>query len=210
MADTPDWDLDEIARALSEETAVTAEEADRVLFCVKIGLCPRCLEADPKWAHAASSRATRGRDIPICSRCSGDEFSEILLGDRLSDPCRWPLEEDEIRDRARRRMDRMAPPDPEMFREMFNEMMDTIDDEPLDISHLNRLGAHTVVLTAAGDRKPAVIEVLRTIRPELGLKDVNDLVDGAPGEVLYHGVTKTVAVKVQRMLEAAGASVTIE
>jgi len=40
-----------------------------------------------------------------------------------------------------------------------------------------------VVLTAAGDQKIAVIKAVREIRPDLGLKEAKDLVDGAPKEV---------------------------
>src|SRR5579863_2483818 len=41
----------------------------------------------------------------------------------------------------------------------------------------------TVVLTGGGDKKINVIKEVRTIRPDLGLKEAKDLVEGAPQNV---------------------------
>ncbi|WP_233244605.1 50S ribosomal protein L7/L12, partial [Caulobacter sp. HMWF009] len=38
----------------------------------------------------------------------------------------------------------------------------------------------TVVLTAGGDKKINVIKEVRGVRPDLGLKEAKDLVEGAP------------------------------
>ena len=38
----------------------------------------------------------------------------------------------------------------------------------------------TVVLTAGGDKKINVIKEVRAVRPDLGLKEAKDLVEGAP------------------------------
>src|SRR4051794_33279648 len=38
----------------------------------------------------------------------------------------------------------------------------------------------TVVLTGAGDKKINVIKEVRGVRPDLGLKEAKDLVEGAP------------------------------
>ena len=41
----------------------------------------------------------------------------------------------------------------------------------------------TVVLTAGGDKKINVIKEVRSVRPDLGLKEAKDLVEGAPQNV---------------------------
>src|ERR1700751_4588510 len=41
----------------------------------------------------------------------------------------------------------------------------------------------TVVITAAGDKKINVIKEVRSVRPDLGLKEAKDLVEGAPQNV---------------------------
>src|ERR1700760_821817 len=41
----------------------------------------------------------------------------------------------------------------------------------------------TVVLTAGGDKKINVIKEVRGVRPDLGLKEAKDLVEGAPQNV---------------------------
>ena len=62
-----------------------------------------------------------------------------------------------------------------------------------------------VVLTAAGDKKIAVIKEVRTLT-SLGLKEAKDLVDGAPKPVLEK-VDKATAEKAKAQLEEAGATV---
>ena len=63
-----------------------------------------------------------------------------------------------------------------------------------------------VVLTAAGAQKIGVIKAVREIKPDLGLKEAKDLVDGAPKDVLK-GVKKEEAEAAKAKLEAAGATV---
>lgn len=66
-----------------------------------------------------------------------------------------------------------------------------------------------IMLTAAGDQKIAVIKAVREIRPDLGLKEAKDLVDGAPKEVKSN-VKKEEAEEAKAKLEAAGASVELK
>src|SRR5436190_3966736 len=67
----------------------------------------------------------------------------------------------------------------------------------------------TVVLTAGGDKKINVIKEVRGVRPDLGLKEAKDLVEGAPQNV-KENVSKQEAEAVKAKLEEAGASVTIK
>ena len=67
----------------------------------------------------------------------------------------------------------------------------------------------TVVLTAGGDKKINVIKEVRTVRPDLGLKEAKDLVEAAPANVLEN-VSKQAAEDAKKKLEEAGASVTIK
>ncbi|HWF00413.1 MAG TPA: 50S ribosomal protein L7/L12 [Caulobacteraceae bacterium] len=67
----------------------------------------------------------------------------------------------------------------------------------------------TVVLTAAGDKKINVIKEVRAVRPDLGLKEAKDLVDGAPQNV-KENVSKQEAAEVKAKLEAAGATVQVK
>ena len=66
----------------------------------------------------------------------------------------------------------------------------------------------TVVLTAVGGQKIAVIKEVRAITG-LGLKDSKDLVEGAPKPV-KEGVSKQEAEEIKGKLEAAGASVEVK
>ena len=66
-----------------------------------------------------------------------------------------------------------------------------------------------VVLTAGGDKKINVIKEVRGVRPDLGLKEAKDLVEGAPQNVLEN-VSKQVAEETKKKLEEAGASVSIK
>ena len=67
----------------------------------------------------------------------------------------------------------------------------------------------TVVLTGGGDKKINVIKEVRSIRPDLGLKEAKDLVEGAPQNV-KENVSKQEAEEIKAKLEAAGASITIK
>jgi len=67
----------------------------------------------------------------------------------------------------------------------------------------------TVVLTAGGDKKINVIKEVRGVRPDLGLKEAKDLVEGAPQNV-KENISKQEAADIKAKLEAAGASVTVK
>jgi large subunit ribosomal protein L7/L12 len=66
----------------------------------------------------------------------------------------------------------------------------------------------TVMLTAAGANKIAVIKEVRTMT-SLGLKEAKDLVDGAP-KAVKEGVTKEEAEEMKKKLVAAGATVDLK
>lgn len=67
---------------------------------------------------------------------------------------------------------------------------------------------YSVVLTSGGEQKIAVIKAVREIKPELGLKEAKDLVDGAPKEI---GVMKKEdADSAKKKLEEAGATVELK
>ena len=65
-----------------------------------------------------------------------------------------------------------------------------------------------VELTSAGDKKDAVIKVVREITGE-GLKEAKAIVDGAPS-VIKEGVAAAEAEEIKAKLEEAGASVTLK
>jgi large subunit ribosomal protein L7/L12 len=67
----------------------------------------------------------------------------------------------------------------------------------------------TVVLTDGGDKKINVIKEVRGVRPDLGLKEAKDLVEGAPQNVVEN-VSKQVAEEVAKKLTEAGAKVTVK
>lgn len=66
----------------------------------------------------------------------------------------------------------------------------------------------TVVLTAAGGNKIAVIKEVRAITG-LGLKEAKDMVDGAPKD-LKENVKKDEAEQIKKKLEEAGATVELK
>ena len=66
-----------------------------------------------------------------------------------------------------------------------------------------------VILEGAGEKKIGVIKVVREIVSGLGLKEANDLVDGAPKPPLEKA-PKEAAEGAKAKLEAAGASVTVK
>ena len=65
-----------------------------------------------------------------------------------------------------------------------------------------------VVLAAAGDKKINVIKEVRGITG-LGLKESNEMVEGAP-KVVKEGVAKAEAEELKTKLEAAGATVELK
>ena len=67
----------------------------------------------------------------------------------------------------------------------------------------------TVVLTGAGDKKINVIKEVRSVRPDLGLKEAKDLVDGAPKNV-KEGIAKADAEAALKKLVEAGATAEIK
>ena len=67
----------------------------------------------------------------------------------------------------------------------------------------------TVVLTAGGDKKINVIKEVRGVRPDLGLKEAKDLVEGAPQNVVEN-VSKAQAEEVSKKLTEAGAKIQIK
>ena len=67
----------------------------------------------------------------------------------------------------------------------------------------------TVVLTDGGDKKINVIKEVRGARPDLGLKEAKDLVEGAPQNVVEN-VSKQAAEELKKKLEEAGAKVSIK
>ena len=67
----------------------------------------------------------------------------------------------------------------------------------------------TVMLTNGGDKKINVIKEVRGVRPDLGLKEAKDLVEGAPQNVVEN-VSKQQAEEVKKKLEEAGATVQIK
>jgi large subunit ribosomal protein L7/L12 len=67
----------------------------------------------------------------------------------------------------------------------------------------------TVVLTGAGDKKINVIKEVRSVRPDLGLKEAKDLVEGAPQNI-KENISKQEANDIKTKLEAAGASVQVK
>lgn len=68
---------------------------------------------------------------------------------------------------------------------------------------------YSIMLTEAGSQKIAVIKAVREVRPDLGLKEAKDLVDGAPKEIKA-GVPADEAKSFKEKLEAAGAKVELK
>ena len=67
----------------------------------------------------------------------------------------------------------------------------------------------TVILASAGDKKINVIKEVRGVRPDLGLKEAKDLVEGAPQNVVEN-VSKQVAEEIAKKLTEAGATVQVK
>jgi large subunit ribosomal protein L7/L12 len=66
-----------------------------------------------------------------------------------------------------------------------------------------------VELVSAGDKKIDVIKVVRTILPELGLKEAKELVESAP-KVIKEGLSKADADKMKADFEAVGAKIELK
>ena len=67
----------------------------------------------------------------------------------------------------------------------------------------------TLVLKSAGAQKIKVIKEVRTLMPDLGLKEAKELVDASPKELLKD-VSKEEAEKAKKALEAVGAEVEVK
>ena len=66
-----------------------------------------------------------------------------------------------------------------------------------------------VVLKEAGAKKLNVIKVVREVKPGLGLKEAEELVDGAPS-TLAEGIAKEAAEEMKKKFEEAGATIEIK
>jgi large subunit ribosomal protein L7/L12 len=69
--------------------------------------------------------------------------------------------------------------------------------------------SQTVIMTAAGDNKIAVIKALREINQNLGLKEAKDLTENLPAEILKD-VKAEEAKEAADKLKAAGAQVELK
>ena len=67
----------------------------------------------------------------------------------------------------------------------------------------------TVMLMAGGDKKINVIKEVRTVRPDLGLKEAKDLVEAAP-QAVKENISKQEADEIKKKLEEAGATVQVK
>src|SRR6201992_2754627 len=67
----------------------------------------------------------------------------------------------------------------------------------------------TVILTGGGEKKINVIKEVRGVRPDLGLKEAKDRVEGAPQPV-KENISKQEAEEIKKKLEEAGATVQIK
>jgi large subunit ribosomal protein L7/L12 len=67
----------------------------------------------------------------------------------------------------------------------------------------------TVVLLDGGDKKINAIKEVRGVRPDLGLKEAKDLVEGAPQNVVEN-VSKQQADEIAKKLTEAGATIQIK
>ena len=75
--------------------------------------------------------------------------------------------------------------------------------EAAEAAEAEEKSAYDVVLTAAGDKKVAVIKAVRAAT-DLGLKEAKDLVDGAP-KTVKEGASKDDAEALVAALQEAGA-----
>jgi len=75
-------------------------------------------------------------------------------------------------------------------------------------SEVEEKDSFTVVLSAAGDQKIAVMKVVKEVLG-LGLKEAKDLVDGAPA-TLKDGMKKAEAEDLKKKIEAAGGKIELK
>jgi large subunit ribosomal protein L7/L12 len=75
--------------------------------------------------------------------------------------------------------------------------------DAVEAAEAEEKSAYDVVLTAAGDKKVAVIKAVRAAT-DLGLKEAKDLVDGAP-KTVKEGASKDDAEALVAALQEAGA-----
>lgn len=66
-----------------------------------------------------------------------------------------------------------------------------------------------VILTDTGDKKINVIKALRTVKPDLGLKEAKDLTENTPADILK-GAKKEQAEEAKNKIEEAGGSVELK
>jgi large subunit ribosomal protein L7/L12 len=107
------------------------------------------------------------------------------------------------------------------FVKMFEEKFDVSAAAPVAVAAAGPAAAEaapaaeektefTVVLKEVpADKKIKVIKEVRAIKPDLGLKEAKDLVDGAPKDVVAD-VSKEDAQKYKKQLEDAGAVVELK
>ena len=88
----------------------------------------------------------------------------------------------------------IAPPPP------LPPVTEAVEEEPDDFD---------VVLTSNGLAKIQVIKAVRTLLPDLGLKDAKDKVDALPVTLLTK-VDRAEALRAQQVIEKAGGTVTLK
>jgi large subunit ribosomal protein L7/L12 len=66
-----------------------------------------------------------------------------------------------------------------------------------------------VILESAGDKKIEVIKAIRSINPELGLKEAKDITEATP-KALKESVNKEEADKIKKLFEEVGATITLK
>lgn len=106
--------------------------------------------------------------------------------------------------------------------ELVNELQDVLGVSPMAVAtapagasaealapKAEEGGNKTVVLTAAGDNKIAVIKALREINQELGLKEAKDATENTPFEVIKDGKPEDVK-SAEEKLKTAGATVELK
>lgn len=96
---THDWH----PSVLNDTDAHEAGNADKIIWNIEHGFCPRCERPLPKPPeYPAGSRITRCRSIPICGDCGSDEAHQAMEGSGYSSAGSWPLPAEEIEERHTR------------------------------------------------------------------------------------------------------------
>ena len=65
-----------------------------------------------------------------------------------------------------------------------------------------------VIMVDCGTRKIEVIKALRSLLPNLGLKEARDMAE-TPDYTIFHGASKKVAFDTKYLLEKAGAKISV-